>query len=103
MHRLVLEDGEDGFRAIEERVTRDVEVRLTRLAEELYRRIDAGQFEATKIITDALAGAADVRKRIVDVPTWPWRPQLLSGFVSALLLPVAVYLLTRAAAAQLGP
>lgn len=83
-------------------LVREVETRLTRLTEELYRRIDAGQFEATKIVTDALAGTADVRKRIVDVPTWPWRPQLLSGFVSALLLPVAVYLLTRAVAAQLG-
>lgn len=81
---------------------RDVEVRLTRLTEELYRRIDAGQFEAAKIVTDALAGTADVRRRIVDVPTWPWRPQLLSGFVSALLLPVAVYLITRAVSSQLG-
>ena len=50
----------------------------------------------------ALAGMSDLRKRIVDLPTWPRRPQVLSGFLSALLLPVAVYLLTRAIASQLG-
>lgn len=85
-----------------EDLVRDVELRLGRLAEEMYRRIDAGQFETTKVVSDALAGVSDLRKRIVDVPTWPWRPQVLSGFVSALLLPVAVYLLTRAIASQLG-
>lgn len=85
-----------------EMLVRDVELRLSRLAEEMYRRIDAGQFEATKVVSDALAGVSDLRKRIVDVPTWPWRPQVLSGFLSALFLPVAVYLITRAIASQLG-
>jgi hypothetical protein len=45
---------------------------------------------------------ADLRKRIADIPTWPWRPQVLSGFLSALILPVAIFLITRALASQLG-
>jgi hypothetical protein len=81
---------------------RDVELRMGRLSEEMYRRIDAGQFETTKVVSDALAGVADLRKRVIDVPTWPWRPQVLSGFLSALLLPVAVYLITRGISGQLG-
>lgn len=63
----------------------------------------AGQFEATKAVGETLAAVSELRKRIVEVPTWPWRPQVLSGFISALLVPVAVYLLTRAVAAQIGP
>jgi hypothetical protein len=85
-----------------ELLLRDVEVRVSRLGEEIYRRIDAGQFDGTKVVTDSLAGVTDLRKRIVDIPTWPWRPQVLSGFLSALLLPVAVFLITRALASQLG-
>ena len=85
-----------------ELLIRDVEVRVGRLGEEMYRRIDAGQFDGTKTVTDSLAGVGELRKRIVDIPTWPWRPHVFSGFVSALLLPVAIFLITRALANQLG-
>ena len=85
-----------------EALIRDAELRVNRLGDEMYRRIDAGQFDTTKVVSDALAGVTDLRKRIVDIPTWPWRPQVLSGFLSALLLPVAVFLITRALASQLG-
>jgi hypothetical protein len=77
-------------------LAREVEVRLSRLTEEMYRRIELGEFEATKAVSDALVGVGDIRKRISDIPTWPWRPQVLTGFLSALLVPVAVYVLTRA-------
>jgi hypothetical protein len=83
-------------------LARAAEARLGRLVQEFDRRIEAGQFEASKTVADALAGAADIRRRVLELPTWPWRPQLFSGFVSALLLPVAVYLLTRVLASQLG-
>ena len=81
---------------------RDVEGRLTRLATEMYRRIDAGEFDATKVVTDSLAGVTALRDRIARLPTWPWPPQVLRGFVTALALPVFVYLLSRALAAQIG-
>jgi hypothetical protein len=32
---------------------------------------------------------------VVRLPTWPWPPQLLRGFVSALLLPIVIFVLTR--------
>lgn len=82
---------------------RELDRRHGQVGEELYRRIDAGQFEATKAVGETLAAVSELRKRIIEVPTWPWRPQVLSGFISALLVPVAVYLLTRAVAAQIGP
>jgi hypothetical protein len=85
-----------------ELLLRGVEVRVTRLGEEIYRRIDAGQFDGTKVVTDSLAGVTDLRRRIDAIPTWPWRPQVFSGFVSALLLPVIIFLVTRALASQLG-
>ena len=80
----------------------DVEIRVGRLGAEMYARIDAGQFEATKVVSDAIAGAQTLRERIARLPTWPWPPQVLRGFLSALLLPVAVYLISRLAATQIG-
>jgi hypothetical protein len=79
-----------------------VEVRVNKLALELYRRIDAGEFDGTKVISEAIAAAGAVRERIAKLPTWPWPPQLFRGFISALLLPVIVYLITRLIGGQIG-
>lgn len=55
-----------------------------------------------KDVTDALAGLEVVRGTIERLPTWPWPPALLRGFLSAIILPVVVYLLTRVAAGVVG-
>ena len=78
-----------------------VESRLTKLSLELYRRIDAGEFDGTKI-HEAIAATGAIRERIARLPTWPWPPQLFSGFLSALLLPVIVYLLSRVIGGRIG-
>ncbi len=79
-----------------------VEARLSRLDQELYRRIDAGEFDGTKVISEAIAAAGATRERIARLPTWPWPPQVFRGFVSALLLPVIVYLLSRLLGGRIG-
>jgi hypothetical protein len=61
----------------------------------MYARIDAGAFDSTKVINDSLGGLTALRDRIAHLPTWPWEPQLFRGFVSALLLPIVLFLLTR--------
>jgi len=80
----------------------DVERRVTRVAAELYARIDAGDFAATAPLNATMSGLTTLRERVSRLPTWPWPPQLLGGFVSALLLPLVVYVLTRAASNVLG-
>ena len=79
-----------------------VEDRVTQLGLELYRRIDAGEFDGTKVINEAIAAAGAIRERIARLPTWPWPPQLFRGFLSALLLPVIVYLLSRLIGSWVG-
>lgn len=85
-----------------DRLLLDVERRVTRLATELYARIDADDFEATAPLNATMSGLMTLRERVSRLPTWPWPPQLLRGFVSALLLPVVVYLLTRLASTLVG-
>jgi hypothetical protein len=71
------------------------ERRLNRLTDEIYARIDGGNFDGTKLIADSVAGAQAIRERIDHLPTWPWPPQVLRGFLSALFLPVVVYVVSR--------
>lgn len=85
-----------------DQLLRQLDRRVATLGAEMYRRIDAGQFDATKAITDGLAGMVTLRERITRLPTWPWPPQVFRGFLSALLLPVVVYLVSRVIAAQIG-
>ncbi len=79
-----------------------VEDRVSKLALELYRRIDDGEYDGTKVINEAIAAAGAIRERIERLPTWPWPPQLLRGFLSALLLPVVVYVISRLIGGQIG-
>jgi hypothetical protein len=80
----------------------DAERRLTRLEAELYARIDAADFAAATTLNGTLESVTMLRARVEHLPTWPWPPQLFRGFVSALLLPVVVYLLTRVASSFVG-
>jgi len=83
-------------------LVREVEDRIGRIAAEMYRRIDAGEFDGSKVMSDALGGMTTLRDRIERLPTWPWPPQLLRGFVSALILPLVIYVLTRLVSTQVG-
>jgi hypothetical protein len=85
-----------------ESLLREVEARLSRIGEEFYRRVDEGAFDSTKVVSDALSGVTALRDRIVSLPTWPWPPQLFRGFLSALFLPVLVFLVSRVIAGQIG-
>jgi hypothetical protein len=78
------------------------ERRLGQVAAEMDRRIDAGAFATTKEITDTLAGVTLLRERVARLPTWPWPPQVLRGFLSALLAPIVVYVVARLVSAQFG-
>jgi len=73
----------------------DVERRVSRVGAELYGRIDDGDFASTSALNDTLTGLTTLRDRVRHLPTWPWEPQLLRGFVSALLLPIVVFVASR--------
>ena len=94
MHdRLVLE---------KDQLLGEADERVARLGAEMYARIDAGRFDETKVIGEGLAGMAGLNERIRRLPTWPWPPQVLRGFLSALLVPVIVYVVSRLVGAQIG-
>jgi hypothetical protein len=57
--------------------------------------VDSSNLAGVKDVTDALNGINVTRELVAKLPTWPWPPQLLRGFITALLLPILVYLITR--------
>jgi len=85
------------------RLLGEVDHRIRAVGAELYQNIDAGDLEPSKVINDTIAALRALRDQIRELPTWPWSPQLLRGFVTALLLPVVVYVLSRFAAGAVIP
>jgi hypothetical protein len=83
-------------------LVRGVDQRFGALRAELYGRVDASNISGAKEVVDTLGGLELIRQRIDKLPTWPWPPALLRGFVSAILLPIVVYLLTRVAGNVIG-
>lgn len=82
-------------------LVRGVTVRARAVQDELYRRVDAANLVGVKEVTDALTGIYATRDQIGRLPTWPWPPQVLRGFISAILLPVVVFLITRYVGTQI--
>jgi hypothetical protein len=71
-----------------------VETRTRGLTDELFRTIDEGGPTALGQFHDALTSLTIVRDRVVRLPTWPWSIGLFRGFLTAVLLPVAVWFVT---------
>ena len=78
-----------------EALLRDVERRVNSIANELYRDIDSGSMDTASKFTALLTSLGSLRERIEHLPTWPWPPNLFRGFITALLLPIAIFILTR--------
>jgi hypothetical protein len=63
--------------------------------EELHERRDAAQYGEMAGINDALDGLLKEQSVLDKISVWPWRPETLRGVVTAVLLPVLVWAVTR--------
>jgi len=66
--------------------------RVEAAIERLHQALDGDDLTRVKEIDTALAGLRTERGVLADIPTWPWSIATISGFVSALVLPIALFL-----------
>ena len=67
--------------------------RVEAAIERLHQALDGDDLTRVKEIDTALAGLRTERGVLADIPTWPWSIATISGFVSALVLPIALFLI----------
>jgi hypothetical protein len=53
-------------------------------------------------LKDAMLGLIAERDVLNALPTWPWRPGTLAGFLSATVLPIILFLLQMGLSRLLG-
>jgi hypothetical protein len=71
--------------------------RLSAVLGELEQDVRTGELGRADGLNKQLASVLAERDLLGKLPTWPWQAATLRAFVSALLLPVLVYVLARAA------
>jgi hypothetical protein len=71
----------------------EVGQRTQSAVQEVYRLLDQKDVDAVGKATLPLNSLIALRGEVVHLPTWPWRPGTLTGFISALLIPLVIFLL----------
>ncbi len=61
----------------------------------LRAKVDAGELEQVGPLKETLEGLKIARDEYDSVSTWPWQRGTLAGVVTALIAPMAVWVLTR--------
>ncbi|RIK54125.1 MAG: hypothetical protein DCC57_07225 [Chloroflexi bacterium] len=86
-------------RLLEEEKTRHqvaVRRRVQAAMEEMHRRVDVRRFDETVPITELLTGLKQEMDILDQIPTWPWQPELFRTVLTAVLLPILLWFITRA-------
>jgi hypothetical protein len=68
----------------------------------LHRHLDQEELDAVKSLNDAMTALSAEQAVLTAIPTWPWRSGTLKGFVSAIVLPIVLFLIQLLARKLLG-
>jgi hypothetical protein len=61
----------------------------------LYKHLNKGDYKKGNDLEKSLTGLYKMREQIEKVPTWPWNPGTLRSFLSAVFLPLGIWLLQQ--------
>jgi hypothetical protein len=76
------------------RLLDEADERLRRLVHDVWDGVDARATDRAEGIDRQLESVQRSRTIIADRPTWPWATPTLTGFVSAFVLPIAIWAVT---------
>jgi len=75
------------------RILSECSARYQSLLEEWHSRLDERKLEGNAELSSAIRGVALEREELRKIPTWPWSPGILRGWLASLLLPLAIWIL----------
>lgn len=93
-HRLVIEKAN-----LETRINDGVEI----AHEELQKELRSGDFTNVGDLEKVLSSLLSLRAVARRLSTWPWQTETLRGFLSALLIPILVWIITTLLERYIAP
>ena len=76
--------------------------RLSAALKKLHERSDRSILEEMPLIESQVGALMEFRREIEKISTWPWQPQTLRGFITAISLPIVVWLIQQLLSRALG-
>lgn len=62
--------------------------------ERLHKGVDEGDYASAEKLNNVLAGLFAEEQALSKISAWPWKPETLRGFLSAVMLPILLWLIT---------
>jgi hypothetical protein len=84
------------------RLVAELNQRVERTLERLHLHIDGNDLSEIEQINDAVAALNAEREILTRIPTWPWRTETLTSFLSAMVLPILLFLIQLVVARWFG-
>jgi hypothetical protein len=81
--------------AEKERLQLEADRRLKATFAQLHRSVDGRDLSVADGLNKTLESLQLERDALARIPTWPWEPTTLRGFVSALLVPIVLWFIIR--------
>lgn len=69
--------------------------RLESMMGEVHRAADDGDLSRADGLNKLLGSLIAERELVFRLPTWPWQPGTVGAFATAIILPIALFLVTR--------
>jgi hypothetical protein len=82
--------------AEKERLQAEVGLRVAATMEAVHRSVDEGDLAQASALNGTLSSLIAERDLVSKLPTWPWQPGTGRAVVSAIALPIGLWLTTRA-------
>jgi hypothetical protein len=77
--------------------------RLEATIQELHRRVDGGEHEKVGELNTTLAALQTELAALKGIPTWPWQPETVRWLITALVLPLGLWLIQSVLQRVLSP
>ena len=74
------------------RLLAELNRRFESTSERLHSCLDENKMGEVSQLNSAITGLKQERDVLTSIPTWPWRPGTLTGFLSAIVLPIVLFL-----------
>ena len=95
VHQLLVEE--------KGRLLDEISLRSETAMVELLRRMDEGKLEGMSDLSEAIASLETEQNALKRIPTWPWQPETVRSLITALGLPLGLWIAQYVLQRILGP
>lgn len=84
------------------RLVAELNQRVERTLERIHLRLDGNDLSEIEQLNEAVNALNAERDILTRIPTWPWRTETLTSFLSVMVLPIVLFLIQLAIARWFG-